>query len=422
MTGKSAMSTRDLEAAAPPAALGPRARLISAADGLVTAIAVSLPWSTSATSILVVLWLVTLLPTLDVAMVRREVLSAAGGLPLLLWALGAIGMLWADVSWSERVAGLSGFHKLLLIPLLLAQFRRSGHAKWVFVGFLVSTVVLLVVSWAYILVPGLSPPRRPPGVPVKDYVFQSAIFATSAFGLLALIAEPGRAPARIGLALALAAFVADIFYVATGRTTLVVLAVLLLLFGLRQFGWKGALGAAVAGSMLVGAAWASSPYLRKRASQVVEEVQTFRSGDVVTPIGLRLEYWRRSSGFVAEAPLIGHGTGTIPKLFQRGTTADTDPQLPTDNPHNQLLAVMLQVGLLGAAALFAMWVAHLVLFRGRTLVAWFGLVVVVQNIVGSLFNSYLFDFSQGWLYVVGVGVAGGVVLHGTPRAAIEGKA
>jgi hypothetical protein len=39
----------------------------------------------------------------------------------------------------------------------------------------------------------------------------------------------------------------------------------------------------------------------------------------------------------------------------------------------------------------------------------------VQNIVGSLFNSHLFDFLQGWVYVVGVGVAGGVAL--TKRAA-----
>src|SRR5690348_2488238 len=75
-----------------------RVRLAPIADGLATAVAVSLPWSTSATGILVVLWLITLVPVLDGAAVRREVLSAAGGLPVLLWVLGAIGMLWADVS------------------------------------------------------------------------------------------------------------------------------------------------------------------------------------------------------------------------------------------------------------------------------------------------------------------------------------
>jgi hypothetical protein len=37
--------------------------------------------------------------------------------------------------------------------------------------------------------------------------------------------------------------------------------------------------------------------------------------------------------------------------------------------------------------------------------------VVVQNIVGSAFNSHLFDFLQGWTYVVGVGVAGGMMLR-----------
>jgi len=35
----------------------------------------------------------------------------------------------------------------------------------------------------------------------------------------------------------------------------------------------------------------------------------------------------------------------------------------------------------------------------------------VQNIVSCLFNSHLFDFTQGWLYVFGVGVTGGMALR-----------
>ena len=58
-----------------------------------------------------------------------------------------------------------------------------------------------------------------------------------------------------------------------------------------------------------------------------------------------------------------------------------------------------------------MWIAHLALFRPDSFAAWVGLVVVAQNIVGSLFNSHLFDFTQGWAYVIGVGVAGGIVLR-----------
>ena len=65
-----------------------RAGLARIADALVVAIAVSLPWSTSATAILLVLWLITLVPTLDWPNVRRELMTPAGGLPVLLVGLG----------------------------------------------------------------------------------------------------------------------------------------------------------------------------------------------------------------------------------------------------------------------------------------------------------------------------------------------
>jgi hypothetical protein len=43
--------------------------------------------------------------------------------------------------------------------------------------------------------------------------------------------------------------------------------------------------------------------------------------------------------------------------------------------------------------------------------AWVGLSAVAQNFVSSLFNSHLSDFSNGWLYVFAVGVAGGAMLR-----------
>jgi O-antigen ligase len=66
-----------------------------------------------------------------------------------------------------------------------------------------------------------------------------------------------------------------------------------------------------------------------------------------------------------------------------------------------------------------MWLAHAALFRGGGLAAWAGLVVVTQNVVGSLFNSHLFDFTQGWGYVIGVGVAAGAMLKADREKRIE---
>jgi O-antigen ligase len=77
----------------------------------------------------------------------------------------------------------------------------------------------------------------------------------------------------------------------------------------------------------------------------------------------------------------------------------------------QILAAGIQLGFIGIAVLWPMWIAHLCMFRGPGLAAWVGLLMVGQNIVGSVFNSHLFDFPQGWTYVLGVGVAGGMVLR-----------
>ena len=71
----------------------------------------------------------------------------------------------------------------------------------------------------------------------------------------------------------------------------------------------------------------------------------------------------------------------------------------------------IQIGLAGAAILFGLWISHLMLFRGQDLASWLGSAIVVQNIVLGLFNSYLFEFTLGWVYVFGVGVLGGMVLR-----------
>jgi hypothetical protein len=109
--------------------------------------------------------------------------------------------------------------------------------------------------------------------------------------------------------------------------------------------------------------------------------------------------------------VLGHGTGSIPDQFRRAASGQTGMAGEASvNPHNQIFAIGIQLGFVGIAFLLAMWVAHLTLFRIGGFAGWAGLVVVIQNIVSSLFNSHLFDFTHGWAYVVGVGIAGGIVL------------
>jgi O-antigen ligase len=392
-----------------------RTLLTRAADALAVAVAVSLPWSTSATSILVVVWLVVLLPTLRLAELRRELTTAAGGLPVLLLLFGIAGMLWADVALIERWRGLDSFLKLLVIPLLFIQFRRSERADWVFGGYVIACVALLLASYVLVLWPELSFHFSSDfGVPVKNAPTQSGEFVTCIFGLLFLAVESFTRQQwlwLLGFLIVILAMLMDIFFVATGRTALVLILVLLVLFAIKKLSRAGIL-ILFACTIAIGAmAWSSSPYLRGRIVQIWTDFQSYETNDVRNSSGERVEFWKKSLAFIRAAPIIGHGTGTIGGLFERAVREKTgQAEWLSNNPHNQTLAVAIQLGLVGAAVLWAMWIAHLLLFRGSGLVEWIGLVIVAQNTVGSLFNSHLFDFTEGWVYVFGVGVAGGMVL------------
>ena len=389
-------------------------------DAIVVALAVSLPWSTSATGILVGLWLIAMIPTLDVAALRRTLATSAGGIPVLLWVLALVGMLWAfDVSWAERWAGLKGFHKFLLIPLLMVHFQRSERAAWVLNGFLLSCGVLLAVSWLLILHPGLPGPwsRKDGqiGVPVKDYIAQSGEFTFCIFVLAVAALNAWQLQRRwYALAAVLLAliFLANVLYAANSRTALVVIPVLLLLFACRHLHWKGMVSLLLAAVVAAAFTWSLVRPVRDNVTNMLKETRQYQSAGERTRAGERLEFWKKSIGFIADAPVVGHGTGSVRDQFRRSVAQETGmAALASENPHNQTFAVAIQLGLAGAVVLFAMWMAHLSLFRGGGFAAWVGLVIVAQNIVSSLFNSHLFDFTQGWSYVVGVGVAAGVVLR-----------
>lgn len=390
-----------------------RRQLSVAADWLAVAIAVSLPWSTSATAILVVLWLTAVVPSLDPAQLRGELQSAAGGLPVLLWLLAALGMLWADATWAERLHGLGGFHKLLVIPLLLMQVRHSERGVYPLYGFLVSCAVLLVTS-AMTSFGAFSVAGKEPGIPVKDYIAQSMEFLVCGFVLAGLAVDRVRAGHDAwGFAIGAFAvlFFAGIFHTTFARTALIVFPVLAIVLGFRLHRWRGALVAIMA-AMLIGAAlWTLSSSLRERLARSIQEVQEYRaSNNISTSSGMRLEIWKGSLSFIASAPVLGHGTGSIRPLYRRATGEAGSPGITT-NPHSQIFGVAIQLGLIGTAILVAMWAAHLALFGGFGAIAWIGTVVVVQNVVAGLFNSHLFDFFHGWLYVFGCGIAGGIALR-----------
>jgi O-antigen ligase len=401
-----------------------RAKIVNVADVLAIGLAAALPWSTSAAGILAGMWAVTLIALFDVRGLREVVMTPAGALPVLLVLFGIAGMAWADVGLADRWEGIGSFFKLLAIPLFFVHFQRSERGPYVFAAFALSCLSVLVVTALVMLIPPLAADWvKPDNVIVRNAASQSGEFVLCMFGLLFVavdMTERRRWRWLLAIALFGAGMLVSMFFLSTGRTALVTMPVLLVLFAAKRLTRKAAALVLAAAAVLAAVAWFSAPYLRERTIQAYTDAEAYFATDAQNSSGERLEFYRKSLGFVADAPLFGHGTGSIHKLFVVSAEGKTGAEgSATTNPHNQTFAVAIQIGLVGAAVLWAMWIAHLLLFRGPGLAAWVGLAVVAQNIVGSLFNSHLFDFLQGWIYVVGVGVAGGMVLK--QRAAIDRK-
>jgi O-antigen ligase len=395
-------------------------------DLVAVLVAALLPWTTTGVAVAAVLWIVAVSFTIDPHRLRRTVRRPASLLPLALFALAVLGTLWSTAPGAMRLHGVNPAAKLLLIPLLLYHFERSQRALWVLAAFVISCTLLMILSCIVLLQPSWKLGSAvADGVAVKSYVDQSQEFAFCIFALawpaMTLFREK-----RFGWALAcvalMACFFANMMFVVTARTALVCIPVLLALFAIRQLGRRTALAVFAVVAVAAAVSWLGSPYLRDRIAQTATEYRHYQEDQMyyqspTSPVpeylpnatGLRLEYWRKSIKYFSAAPILGNGTGSIRSLFERDAVGQENlAAAVVDNPHNQTLGVAVQWGLTGVFLLYAMWLCHLLQFRGTTMAAWIGLLVVAQNMVSSLFNSHLFDFVEGWMYVLGVGIAGGV--------------
>jgi O-antigen ligase len=381
-----------------------------------------LPISTSGQAIAVSIFAVLALLTLDRARLIATLRTMPALIPLALFLLMLASMLWSTQPFGPAIKGAEPYAKLLLIPLVMATAFTPRQALQIGYAFLAACLITLALSWASLLWP--SGPWhwfKSPGVPVKDNAVQSGCFALCAFGLaigaVRLWSEGDGRRALAMTALALLFFV-DVFLIFVSKTGLLMAVALLALVLVHVGGWRRALLLAVPAVFVIAIAlWSSAP-AQVRLGQFLSDLRGGPpSSETESTMG-RLDFWNKALEFIKEAPVLGHGVGSIKPLYQ--SLEATRPSLQGEaahDPHNQFFSVALQAGLLGGFLLLAMWAAHFMLFIGRDFACAVGQAVVLQNFVGSLFNSHLSTVTQGMLYCLAVGLLGAVILNASLRDA-----
>jgi O-antigen ligase len=364
------------------------------------ALGVSLPLSTSGTSILLgailLLWIAGGEYRVKFQILRRHPLAVAA---LALFGLYVVGLSYGKPS-GRVVFDVSHF---FLLAIFITLFRDEAMRRFALKGFLAAATLLMALSYLawFSLLPPIGFLHVEPGSPlvIQDRITY-AFFMTMAAYFFAV--EASFAPSgsyRLISALLAALAIVNVILL-DSKTAHIILFVLAGYFLISQWRWRGV--AVFFLTILLFAAVvyhlpASAPH--QRIAEAVEEYRQWQPDQATkTSTGHRLEFYRYSMNIIRDHPFFGVGVGNLKDAFESRVK---NQEIATDNPHNEYLLVAVQLGLIGLAALFYLfytqWRLAPMLPTKREEIMARG--VVLAFVVACLFNSFLTDYDEGVFFI-----------------------
>jgi len=343
----------------------------------------------------------------------REKLAALRDSPAALAALAFFGLLILGMAWGPGSAHdglhyLAKYKELILVAVLggLVAGERDKHlALTVFLGTMAVTLVLSFAIWLGVLpVEHLRNRFQENPYVFKLHITHSVLMALAAFLAAERAVRTRERRWRVVYTAGALLAVFNVLFMVQGRIGYVTIGALALYFGAVHWRWRGVLGAAAASvAMLVAGHLAGAP-LFGRVAVVGSEMQAWEKGGAgETSTGLRMNYYKTTASIVREHPLLGVGTGGFVAAYREKVRGTDLPMVY--NPHNQYLFTTAQLGVVGLAALLAMFVAmwrQAARVEPAAGIAVRGLILAIA--LGCLLNSFLIDHVEGLLFAWMAGV------------------
>lgn len=349
---------------------------------------------------------------------RKVLQSPLTKISLVTFVFLTLSVMWSDVDTAWQ--WVSKYKKLLLIPLAAPFFYQQEHKalilKWLFAS------LLLGLSVSYLNFFGLTSIGDCPscGSTMRNYItlgvlncllfIMSSVFSyvtkTLSYKIFFLSVAIASAlnvalvlPSRTAQLLLLALIVSLpaavwVFDRHAGRqkiylallSTLAIVSILFAAISLNQ-------GSRLGDSL-------------KKIS--LHKGESFTSTDSAVSVDVRFEFYRKTLGLIVERPLLGWGAGgqepEFKRLSEQGVTANE--RFIFANPHNEYLTWAVQTGLLGLACflcwLFIVWRQALRIEDPAHKLIMMGWLLIFT--LGSFLNSFLLDFSEGYMTVLLIAV------------------
>ncbi len=326
---------------------------------------------------------------------------------IALFLLYAIGMLYSSGPWEDRIASLLKYHKLLFIPIIISILHSDKYRSYAINAFLISLVAILIISYLKWL--GIVPHHDT--IPSQGYfVFKGRIAHSifMSFGMYLMMSRAFKSDGLIRwmwITLSLLA-IFNVLFLVNGRTGQVIMLALIVWFAFESWGVKSlkyAFGIILLGAGLLQTA---SDFSNSRLLSVTQEIARHQPEGQHTSAGERVDMYKNTFDLIKQNPIFGRGTGSIKSEFHTLYENKKTSLSVVSNPHNQFLFTTQELGIIGFGILILFW--HIQWRQSYCLSPYHngyalrGLVVTI--VVGSLFNSLIFDAGEGKFYCILAGV------------------
>lgn len=366
------------------------------------------------------------------------------GKPILIFALlfygwTALSSLYSPAEFHQQLTLLIKYSRILLVTWCLIYFLMDSKKTLIatLIAVALGCIVNIIAIYLnyFILSPAhaiqFSSPNWPAAQSHFQFAFFTLIFAFSCFitafttkipkhikyafiavGAIALIAEVGLNSARTGYVMEFASII--------------------LLYTMR-FRLKGLLFAAIAASLLAGAAYYASPIFKARVNQTIISVRGYQKGNNTTSVGERLYFYQTSVNIIKSQPIIktlfGNGNGSF-EYTSKNFIDHHAHQYPKSfklfafkNPHNQFLLLLIENGIVGLGLFLTIL---LIFFKSAKEAAapWRYIIYItgIGMVIGCLFNSWLRDFGPSIIFSTYLGILSAISAIKTRALSVSNSA
>jgi O-antigen ligase len=324
---------------------------------------------------------------------------------VILFSVICIGGFYSNGSTKEIFFQIHKYAKILFILpaiTLLQDDKWQRRALIAFSGamFLTLALSLITVVWPLSFIPSTADGPTTNHFVFKDHIAQNLMMSFFAL-LLAVNALFAKNLSKKIILFSLAALaVVDILFFVAGRTGFISLALnaLVLIFFLS--GIKQKISGLLVFFIIAILALQYSDNFRGRVELAIAEFRSQEKKEL-TSVGQRVEFFKKSIELIKERPVFGFGTGSYAREFCRIADSTEWCEAGKSHPHNQFIAFLVQLGVIGFIAylIFIAAATKSALYQSRPIQIC-GLGLVVTLIADSMTHAPLFLVTEAQFFIL----------------------